>query len=135
LRSGLDEAHLAYDEAHVALRAARRLPALGGVALAQELGPLDIVLRVPDAELTLALVPEELLRLRDADPHGHFLETLRTYLDHAGSVPATAEALHLHRTSLYYRLERIEQLTGLSLADGRQRLSLHLGLQVLDVVG
>lgn len=134
VHAGLDAAHRAHDEALVALRAAWRLPATGGLALADELGPLDVVLRVPDAELTTSLVPEALLRLRAADPSGRLLETLRCYLDNAGSSPATAEALHLHRTSLYYRLDRIEQFTGTSLADGRTRLVLHLSLHVLDVV-
>lgn len=57
--------------------------------------------------------------------------TARTYLDHAGSVAATASALGLHRQSVYYRLSRIADLTGLDLADGRDRLELHLGLTLL----
>lgn len=134
VRPGLDEAHRAYDEALVALRAARRAPGLDGLALADELGPLDVLLRVPESELTLALVPDELLRLQARDPQGRLVETLRAYLDHAGSSPATAEALHLHRTSLYYRLERIEEIAGVDLADGRTRLLLHLGLHVLGLV-
>lgn len=135
VQAGMEEAHRAYGEALIALRAASRVPGLGGVALAEDLGPLDVVLRVPDADLTPALVPDALLRLCEGDPHGRLLETLRSYLDCAGSSSATAEALHIHRTSLYYRLERIEKITGLSLADGRHRLLLHLGLCVLDVVG
>ncbi|MFC8042209.1 PucR family transcriptional regulator [Nocardia sp. NPDC057353] len=131
---GPGEAYRSYDGALVALRAARRVAALDGLALAAELGPLDVVLRVPASELTTALVPEPLLALRAADPHGRLLATLRSYLEHGGSAPATAAALHLHRTSLYYRLERIEQVTGVDLADGRVRLTLHLGLCVLDVL-
>ncbi|WP_030181550.1 PucR family transcriptional regulator [Streptomyces sp. NRRL S-813] len=133
--AGTHEAHRAYGDALIALRAAARIPALSGLALAEDLGPLGIVLRVPDADLTPELVPRELLLLREADPQGRLVQTLRSYLDHAGAGPATAEALHIHRTSLYYRLQRIEELTGLSLADGRHRLLLHLGLYVLDVVG
>ncbi|GAA4391240.1 PucR family transcriptional regulator [Tsukamurella soli] len=135
LRTGLTAAHRAYDEACVAARAARRVPSLGGVALADELGPLELLLRLPDHELTDALVPEPLIRLRDADSTGRLLTTLRTYLDEGCSAPATAEALHLHRTSLYYRLERIQEHTGIDLNDGRARLLLHLGLYLLDIVG
>jgi sugar diacid utilization regulator len=134
VREGLLQAHRAYHESLVALRAARRIPSLQGLALADELGPLDVVLRVPGEELTESLVPEPLLRLRDHDPQGKLLETLRVYLDHAGSSPAAAEALNLHRTSLYYRLERIEEFTGLSLGNGRHRLLLHLGLHILDSI-
>jgi DNA-binding PucR family transcriptional regulator len=36
--------------------------------------------------------------------------------------------LRIHKTSLYYRLRRIEKLTGMSLRDGEDRLALHLGV-------
>lgn len=55
-------------------------------------------------------------------------ETAQTYLDAAGSVAATATELGLHRQSVYHRLRRIEEVTGLDLGDGRDRLELHLGL-------
>ena len=38
--------------------------------------------------------------------------------------------LHLHRTTVYYRLKVFEKETGLSLASGRDRLLLHLWLSV-----
>ena len=40
----------------------------------------------------------------------------------------------IHRTTLYYRLRRIAELSGLDLDDGRTRLTLHLGLTLLDVI-
>jgi DNA-binding PucR family transcriptional regulator len=36
----------------------------------------------------------------------------------------------VHRTSLYYRLSRIELISGMDLASGGDRLSLHLGLKL-----
>jgi hypothetical protein len=47
------------------------------------------------------------------------VETLEAYLDRAGDVKATAEALNLHRATLYYRLQRIEEITGARLRSGR----------------
>lgn len=134
-RDQLLDAHRAYSEAEIALRAADRVAVFRGTALAEELGPLELILKIPDSELTESLLPEPLVRLRAHDPHGRLVHTLRCYLDHAGSSPATAEALHLHRTSLYYRLQRIEEFSGVDLADGRVRLTLHLGMHVLDVLG
>ncbi|MFD0853362.1 helix-turn-helix domain-containing protein, partial [Actinomadura adrarensis] len=61
-------------------------------------------------------------------------ETLAAFLDHAGSSPATAAALHIHRTSLYYRLRQIEEITGLDLGNGEDRLTLHLGLRLLSLL-
>ena len=54
--------------------------------------------------------------------------TARTYLDLAGNVQKTAQALSIHRQTLYHRLRRIEELTALTLADGQDRLTLHLAL-------
>ncbi|WP_435888903.1 PucR family transcriptional regulator, partial [Streptomyces niveus] len=51
------------------------------------------------------------------------------YLDHAGQAGRTASELGIHRQTLYYRLSRIEQLTGLDLADGEDRLLLHMALK------
>jgi DNA-binding PucR family transcriptional regulator len=54
--------------------------------------------------------------------------TARVVLDHGGDVTAAAAVLHLHRTTLYYRLDRIEELTGVDLRDGRARTDLQLAL-------
>ncbi|GAA0241143.1 helix-turn-helix domain-containing protein [Cryptosporangium japonicum] len=59
---------------------------------------------------------------------------MRAFLDAAGNGPLAAAALHVHRTSLYYRLGRVHDLTGLDLADGATRLALHLGFAMLDVL-
>jgi DNA-binding PucR family transcriptional regulator len=37
--------------------------------------------------------------------------------------------LGIHRQTLYYRLSRVEQLTGLDLDDGEDRLLLHMALK------
>ena len=47
----------------------------------------------------------------------------------AGSASRAAAALQIHRQTLYYRLARIEELTGLDLADGEARLLLHASVK------
>ncbi|MDM0932066.1 sugar diacid recognition domain-containing protein [Clostridium perfringens] len=42
------------------------------------------------------------------------LETFISYMKHSGERKKTAESLHIHRNTLNYRLERIEEITGLS---------------------
>lgn len=60
----------------------------------------------------------------------HLAETAWVFLEEAGSVAATSTRLGLHRQSVYSRLRRIEQVAGLDLSRGRDRLELHLGLLV-----
>lgn len=116
-------------EAVLAARAARR----SGEALGRWDGAdlPSLLARVSDEELDPTAVPSELVRLQVADPSGRLLETLRVYLDRAGSATAAAEALFVHRTTLYYRIERIRELVGVDLDDGRTRTRLHVGLAVL----
>lgn len=65
-----------------------------------------------------------------AQKRPELIQTARRVLDNGGDVTTSAEQLHIHRTTLYYRLERIEQLTGvnLRLAAGRDALQMALHL-------
>jgi DNA-binding PucR family transcriptional regulator len=56
--------------------------------------------------------------------------TARTVLDHGGDIARAAAQLHIHRTTLYYRLDRIEALTGVSLKSGPERDDLHMALRL-----
>lgn len=55
--------------------------------------------------------------------------TAEIWLDCAGSPQRAAARLCVHRQTLYYRLGRIAELTGLDLADGADRLLLHLSVR------
>ncbi|MBB5870171.1 hypothetical protein F4553_003550 [Allocatelliglobosispora scoriae] len=114
-------AHESVNEARQALATADRLPGSAPVARWSELGIYRVLATVD---------------LSNAHPGAATLlaapvlaETLETYLDLAGDAAATAGRLNLHRTTLYYRLRRIEELTGADLRDGLQRLGLHLSLK------
>jgi hypothetical protein len=74
-------------------------------------------------------VPEDLRKLLQGG-HEQLVLTLETYLDHAGDVKSTAAELWLHRTSLYYRLRRIEEVAGVDLNRGEDRLLCHVALRL-----
>ena len=56
------------------------------------------------------------------------IKTLSIYFDTGTNASETADRLFLHRNSLLYRLERIQELTGLDLKNPDARLALQLGL-------
>ena len=119
-------------------RLARRAAVLGlrdAVASWESLGAYGPLLSIPPEQLTEAALPDELQQLRAVDADGQLAATLRAYLDAAGNGPAAAKELHIHRTSLYYRLGRIRDLTGIDVADGRTRLAVHAGFAMLDIIG
>ncbi|GAA4690414.1 helix-turn-helix domain-containing protein [Phytohabitans rumicis] len=131
--AGLSAAWSSYRQARLACRAAGQLLP-SPVVRWSELGTLGILLRLPPEELRIEMLPDELRRLLAVDRNRRLTATLRAYLDTGGSGPAASVALHIHRTTLYYRLDRIAELTGLDLSDGRTRLTLHMGLQLLDFI-
>ncbi|HZV72183.1 MAG TPA: helix-turn-helix domain-containing protein [Conexibacter sp.] len=56
--------------------------------------------------------------------------TLAAFLDADGDANQTAASLSLHRSGLYYRLRRIEELTGLQLQHGDDRLLAHVAVRL-----
>jgi hypothetical protein len=129
-RPSLAQAAASYAEALHASVVAERVPPFGPVATWASLGVYRMLAHVPaDA------IHPGVAALLAAPEHGPLLETLETYLDSAGSAVETSSALRLHRTSLYYRLQRVEALTGMSLKDGNDRLQLHLSLKLARLHG
>jgi hypothetical protein len=57
------------------------------------------------------------------------LETLEAYLDSGSSVGAVADALHLHRQSVNYRMQNVRRLFGARLMSPNGRLALHIAVK------
>ncbi|WP_330177641.1 helix-turn-helix domain-containing protein [Streptomyces sp. NBC_01498] len=114
----------AWHEALAAARAAAAQPRFGPVARWADIGPYRLLTSLaPAAEADPAVRP--LL----TPAHTELTHTAEVYLDHAGQAGRTASELGIHRQTLYYRLSRIEQLTGLDLTAGEDRLLLHMALK------
>ena len=60
------------------------------------------------------------------------IHTLDAYLTHGCDARKTAEALHLHRSTLYYRLEKITEALG-DLRDGEARFDLMLSIRLANL--
>lgn len=123
-------AHESRDRAWCALRVAERIPGFGPVVAWDSLGVYRLLVRLSLDRFSDDAVAEGLLRLLEVDHSGALGETLEVYLDEAGRATATIKRLQIHRTSLYHRLNRIEEITGMSLSSGQDRLALHLGVKL-----
>lgn len=123
-RAGLAELSTVWQEASAAARAALAEPRLGPVAEWSRIGPYRLLTSLsPQPAHDPAVAP--LL----SPTHLELARTAEAYLDCAGQAGRTAAELGIHRQTLYYRLSRVEQLTGLDLDDGEDRLLLHMGLK------
>ena len=58
------------------------------------------------------------------------VEAAEAFLDAGGDAVEAAAALHVHRATLYRRIERVGELTGLDLRRGEDRLLLHVALRL-----
>jgi hypothetical protein len=123
-RLGLTALGAAWAEAAAAARAARAEPRLGPVADWPALGAYRLLTALPRAA-----GDDPAVRTLLTPAHTELARTAEVFLDCAGQAGRTASALGIHRQTLYYRLSRVEQLTGLDLDEGADRLLLHMSLK------
>ncbi len=83
----------------------------------------------------VALIPSSFGRLLASAEAASLIETLERYLDLGGDARAAAETLFIHRSSLYGRLHRIEEVAEVDLRSGEDRLELHLGVRLWRLAG
>lgn len=132
--AALADARVSYRQARQAARVAATITGAGPVARWHDLGVYRTLAQLPvHAEAVASLDPRLATLLGEAD--AATLVTLETYLDLAGDAKASAERLRLHRGTLYYRLAKAEQLAGVSLRSGDDRLALHLGFKLARLAG
>ncbi|MEU3651409.1 helix-turn-helix domain-containing protein [Streptomyces sp. NPDC032161] len=123
-RRGLADLPTAWHEASAAARAAAAESRFGTVTEWSAIGPYRMLTALP-AESAADPAVRALL----APAHADLARTAEVFLDCAGQASRTAAALGIHRQTLYYRLSRVHQLTGLDLNDGEDRLLLHMALK------
>lgn len=115
---------------------AARVAALEGqprTAAWPDLGVYRLLGCGPESDLFDAVLDNRVRRLLE---HGdaELVRTARTFLDEAGSMQRTTARLGIHRQTAYHRIRRIEQVTGLDLAQGGDRLALHLGITLAPLL-
>ena len=133
-RPDLADLRASWQQARLAARVLASVPDLRPVAAWPELGIYRLLGCGPGGVLAEATVDASVRRLLDqGDPD--MVATALAYLRAAGNVQRTGAALNVHRQTVYYRLQRIEKITGLDLSRGEDQLLLHLGLTMAPLLG
>ncbi|MFJ6794180.1 PucR family transcriptional regulator [Streptomyces sp. NPDC091268] len=120
----LAELPAAWQQAVAAARAGAAQPRFGPVAQWSAIGPYRMLAAVAAGPLD-----DPATRALLGPGNRELARTAEVFLDCAGQAGRAAAALGIHRQTLYYRLSRVEQLTGLDLAEGEDRLLLHMSLK------
>jgi sugar diacid utilization regulator len=128
LRSEEDDLMRAIDEARTTAEIVQQLGDTLPSNRAEDLGAWRLLHAIGgDPELIISASPaaNELWR---SDPMRRL--TVETYLDSGCNVLSACRTLHIHRTTLYYRLESMPEIVREALGDGLKRSTLHLALKL-----
>lgn len=119
-------------EAEQALKAVRANNAKDTTCSFQDLGLYKIILNVTDQQKLLAFYQDTLGSLMNYDKRYNtdLMKTLEVYLAKNGNLNKAAKRLFIHRNTLKYRLQRIEEISGCNLSDAYHRLNVQVGLMV-----
>ncbi len=101
------------------------------------LGAYRLIIGASSSQHVLDFSRRTLGRVMEHDEkrNGELIGTLRTYLENRSSVSLAAQILGVHVHTVQYRLSRLEDLTGLTLRNAEERLTLELALRILDLAG
>lgn len=64
------------------------------------------------------------------DSKGVMQKTLQHYFEHNCDLSQTATSLHIHVNTLRYRLQRVEEITGIKINNLKQLLWLYIGMEL-----
>ena len=131
--AALPDAAGSYAHALRAARLAEHLPRFRPVVSWGTMGVYAMLAALPIDELPHEALHPAFETLRAAEPE--LLLTVEAFLDRAGDTGQVATDLHVHRATVYTRVRRVEELTGLTLADGETRLALHLSIKLARLAG
>ena len=123
-----------FHEAEQALMIGKRLFGEGSKSFFGDLGIYRLLLTIGVNELK-SFYQESVGGLEEYDREhgGELVQTLEEMLKYP-TITETAQVLHVHRNTLLYRIQRIQEITNMNLDDGDNRLIFHLALKMRDVI-
>ena len=128
--AGADQVGSAHHQCHEVLAIARRIHTDRPIQAFDSLGYIHALYHAGPA--SLAQNPQvPVLRLLLDEKQADLFNTLEAYLDAGGNSVQTAETLHIHRSTLNYRLARIRDICAVDLSSPVTRLNLHIALKLM----
>jgi purine catabolism regulator len=126
----------AYKEAQHALKIGRSTNGPGSITFFAELGIYRMLLQFAQSQDPNEFFCEPLQRLIEYNQQTdkELVKTIAAFLECNGNLTETSNKLFIHRNTLKYRLERIRDITQIDLDDSENRLMLHLGLKMNQVI-
>jgi DNA-binding PucR family transcriptional regulator len=70
----------------------------------------------------------------DNENHTEFLKTLYYYIINLKALLKTKDILHIHRNTLVYRINKIQEITNIDLDDGETFFQLYISFKGLEFI-
>lgn len=132
----LSQVYRSFERARLAWRASWLAPDQHPVALNWNDAGLDGTLaRLPVEEFTMEDLPAATRDVLDSPKSRGLVPTLEAYLASGGDAQRAAHSLNIHRSTLYYRLDKLRGVIPGDLRDGVLRRELHTGLRIARLAG
>ncbi len=129
---GLEGIRKGYKQALAALKLVKLISMKNKVLHYDELGIFKLLSKLKDDPDLFNYYYETLGPLLQTEKKDLF-ETLKALFDHFGNKKKAAEQLHIHRNSLAYRIEKIEELLKIDLLNDQDLLQLYLAIKIHDL--
>jgi purine catabolism regulator len=129
-QTGADAVAMAHQQCREVLHITRRLHDNHPAVYFDRLGYLHALYRAGAATLDMNPYVPLVRRLLEEEQPDLF-NTLEAYLDAGGSGVQAAESMHVHRSTLNYRLARIVEVVGADLSDPLARTNLQVAVKLL----
>jgi purine catabolism regulator len=128
----------AFEEALAALKVGRKLQGHGSIMHFDGVGSYKLLLSIweHDPEELRGLYAETIgpIERYDQQNDSQLMKTLTTYLSNDENLSKTAEDLYAHRHTIRYRLQKIADLTGLSVFKSEDKERLSLGIKASSLL-
>lgn len=129
----------AFEEALAALKVGRKLQGRGSVMHFEGVGSYKLLLSIwehdPEELRTLYQETIDAVDRYDKQSDSQLVHTLVTYLGNDENLSKTAQDLYAHRHTVRYRLQKIADITGLSVFRSEDKERLSLGLKARSLLG
>lgn len=121
----LKDLQKSFNEASRCIILAEKINYSKGLIWYKEMGFYNLLLEFEDKEQIEKFIQDILgvILKYDEENHTDFLNTLKVYLWSNRSLLHAAEKLHMHKNTVKYRIQRIEELTGKDFEDSTIRLA------------
>ena len=101
-----------------------------------DMGIYKLLMGIEDKEILKDYYEKTIRPLTDYDSKNNsdLAEVLRCYLKHNGSVKETADELFVHRNTINYKLNKIEEMLNMDFSSLNARLQLSIGYMLQDML-